>query len=488
MGDQNTILNEAEVRHVLKRTIFGPSAKDWKKARNLPGLTRGDAADYVLGLKRKTLKLKGNGLEDLHNSWVKHLTKGKTPFLDKLVLFWHDHFSVAASAVNNTDATVQHMRNHYDLALGNFKDYVKAINKDPAMMIFLNTLQNNKDIPNENYGRELCELFTLGVFDLNGVANYLQDDIVQISRAFTGWRLDDGVAYLRASQHDTEAEFPARGPKALFDNAHGFGVGGASFTTGGEGENEIDEVIDILFAHLDSDGENTVARRTAFRLLEFFAYAAPDKTIVDEVLTASNFATTWDIQALVRAIFVHDVFFETMAEPPFSAATKKSVKWPIDYAISTLRIIKMKPKKRWLVIPGGSWSTMFTHLSNMGQIIGDPPSVFGWNWEAGWISSSTLLARYTFARDIVAAREGGRFRPDKLIDTDLTDPNEIADAVLAALGVAGQFTTAEHDELIDYLTDNGVNLSLDLDDDDTRNIKLHGVFAMVMQSPAYQLH
>ena len=78
----------------------------------------------------------------------------------------------------------------------------------------------------------------------------------EIARAFTGWRLeDDGTAYLKTNQHDYESEFPQRGPKAIFDNAHGFGPGGASFTTQGEGENEIDVVIDILFDHEDSDGQ-----------------------------------------------------------------------------------------------------------------------------------------------------------------------------------------------------------------------------------------
>lgn len=488
MGDQNTIINEADISHILRRTTFGPTPKDLNKAIKLDGDTRGEAADYVLGFKRKVLKLRGYGVEELHNRWAKHLLKGKTPLLDKTVLFWHDHFSVATSVVDWSDATIQHVKLHYTQALGNFKDYVKAINKDPAMMLYLNTQQNEKAIPNENYARELCELFTIGVTDLNGVDNYTQDDVVQIARAFTGWRIGDPEAYLDGDDHDTTAEFPARGPKTLFANAHGFGVGGASFTVGGEGENEIDEVIDILFSHLDSDGENTVARRTAFRMLEFFAYANPDKTIVDEVVAASNFAITWDIEALVRAILVHDAFYETMEEPPFTTATKKSVKWPIDYAISTLRITRLKPKKRWMSIPGGSWITLFDHLSNMGQIIGEPPSVFGWNWEAGWISSSTLLARYTFARDIISARGGGGFRPDKLVDTSLTDPDEIADAVLAVLGVSGQFSSAERDELIDYLTDEGANPTLDLGDYNTRHTKLHGIFAMVMQSPAYQLN
>jgi hypothetical protein len=124
----------------------------------------------------------------------------------------------------------------------------------------------------------------------------------------------------------------------------------------------------------------------------------------------------------------------------------------------------------------------------MGQTIGEPPSVFGWEWEAGWVSSSTLLARYSFARDIVNARSSGRFKPEKLIDSDLTDPDLIVDAVLDVLGLGGQLDAIERDALVEYLTDSGANSSIDLDDYDVRNTKLHGLFALAMQSPAYQLH
>jgi uncharacterized protein (DUF1800 family) len=276
---------------------------------------------------------------------------------------------------------------------------------------------------------------------------------VQIARAFTGWRIDEemGLAYLKEGQHDYMSNFPSRGPKVLFDNAYGFPLGGASFTTGGEGENEIDEVIDILFAHTDSDGQNTVARRIVNRLIEFFCYANPDKTIVDDIIANSAFDTTWNIEQVVREIIVHDVFYETMAPAP-------------------------------------EFRTMQEHGLNMGQLIGEPPSVFGWNLEEGWISSSTLLARYEFARDLINARTKGRFKAKRVVDTDLTDPGEIADAVTDALGVTTQFTAAERAELIDYLTDEGSVSSLDLDNEDVLNTKLHGAFSLVMESAAFQLH
>ena len=98
-----------------------------------------------------------------------------------------------------------------------------------------------------------------------------------------------------------------------------------------------------------------------------------------------------------------------------------------------------------------------------------------------------MLARYTFLRDIADYRGGGRFKPEKIIDNDLTDPGQIADAVIEVLGLTGQFTNAARTEIVEYLSDNGAVSSLDLNDYDVRNTKLHGVFALVMQSPAFQL-
>ena len=149
----------------------------------------------------------------------------------------------------------------------------------------------------------------------------------------------------------------------------------------------------------------------------------------------------------------------------------------------------MKPKGKFYQIRGGSFSSILDHLTNMGQMIGDPPSVFGWDWEGGWVSSATLLARFNFARDLTSARDGGgSFRPEKLIDLSLSDPGDIVDAAAAVLGLQDHLKAADKTNLQVYLTDNGANPTLDLNDFDTRNEKLNGLFALLMQSPAYQLH
>jgi len=488
MGDQNTILSEGEARHLLRRSGLSATRKELATSGVL-GLSRGAAADRLLGYKVKTFKPPGNDQRKQHDSYMRYLLVTKTPVQEKLALFWHDHFAtgIAKLLASNFDQATKLMASQNKLlrtlAKGDMKAFVKAIGRDSAMIEFLDTVRNDKAIPNENYARELLELFTLGVFDSGGNENYTQADIVQIARAFTGWRYGRNLKpFLDGNQHDTSAEFfTERGPKRIFET-RGQIAGGAVFDANGEGEPEIDTVVDIIFTHRDTDGANTVARRTARRLLEFYVGPDPDLSVIDTVIAESGFDATFNIQALLRAIFCNDAFYEP--GQPFGAGVTKSVKWPVDFAIGSMRMLGMKFAGSNKYIPGGSFTGIINQMESMGQILLDPPSVFGWEWETSWLSSSTLLARYNFARDIVASRGGGRFRPDKLVDFSLTDPGLIVDEVLDALHVAHNFTAADKQICVDYLTDSGPP---DLEDFNYVNEKLHGLFELVMKSPGYQV-
>src|SRR6185369_13586922 len=303
MGDANSVLSAAEARHLLKRTGFGATPAAVAKILKR-GDTRGAAADRLLKFNPKKFQPGGSGkdpsMRESHDKWISFMIASKFPLQEKLVLFWHDHFATSNAKVQSTRLMAQQNLLIRLFCKGNFRDFVKAMNKNPAMMEFLDTVRNRRHVPNENYARELQELFTLGVVDTAGNPNYTQDDIVQIARAFTGWRYDDktATAFLDIDRHDMTADFPERGPKVIYTTVGGFGPSGRSFTVNGEGEPEIDSVIDIIFAHRDSDGKGTVARRTARRLLEYFAHASPDTSVVDDVVMASSFETTWDIGAL----------------------------------------------------------------------------------------------------------------------------------------------------------------------------------------------
>jgi uncharacterized protein (DUF1800 family) len=492
---ESTALTLGDARHVLRRTGFGASLDDAQTLLDRYP-TRGAAADHLLDFQPSRFKPGGRFIEDIHNRWVKYMVKSKHQLQEKLVLFWHDHFSTSYDKVANVDQMAFQNRLLRSFCQGNFKAFVKAINKDPAMMEFLDTVRNDKDQPNENYPRELQELFTLGVKDPLGNPNYEQEDIVQIARAFSGWDYDNkGVAYLKDYDHDKgdaiEGWNPPRGPKVIYKNRGGFNdPNGQSFDQGSNYIQEIDRVIDIIFTHTyGPSGRSTVADYIAQKLITYFAHPSPDPSFVQQVVDQSGFASSFELTPLLKAIFVHDDFYLSTAPP--AAGTKKSVKWPIDYVVSTLRMLGMKLKGKSQVVGGGSEDNIRDQLGNMGQLLFEPPSVFGWDWETSWLSSSTLLARYGFARDLTAARDGGgtSFRADKLIDLSLTNPGDIVDAVTMLLGVDDQIGSAERDALIDYLTDGaGPGASVDLSDTTLRDRKLNGLVATVLQSPIYQLH
>lgn len=494
MGDENTVLDSSAARHFLRRTGFGALPEEISE---FTGLTRGQAADLRLGFKRSRRNPgSGKDLYKVQDRYMKLLLRRSSPGLqEKLVLFWHDHFATNNAGVGDPKLmSLQNRLLRYHCK-GNLKEFVREIGRDVAMVEFLDTQQNHKTEPNENYARELLELFTLGVHDFAGNENYRQSDIVQIARAFSGWRYvpKKYKLYFDSTQHDYVVEFPGRGPKTIFTEVGGFGPAGRAFDDLGEGEPEIDRVVDIVFDHTDTDGENTVARRTAQRLLECFGhggYADPltAQPVVDAVVAESNFDVDFEIEPLVRAILVNDAFYETNTAAPHGPTTKRSVKWPIDFVVSTLRMLEIKPKKNrvW----GGTFTTLREHASRMGQSLMEPPSVFGWDWENGWVTTGSTLARCAFARDLCTTRTGSKattLRATDFIDPGLTDPGDIVDAATDRLGLTDQISAPERTALIDYLTTEG-GPPLDLSDEDFVDRKLNGLFGLLLQSPAYQVH
>jgi uncharacterized protein (DUF1800 family) len=487
MGNATTLLTEAETRHLMRRAGFGATTKELAKLVKR-GHTRGELVDKLLKYKPKAIKA-SRDMREVTDRWLETMLKTKTPLLEKLTLFWHDHFATANSTVQDARQMAGQNALLRQMSKGNFREFLKRINKDPAMMDFLDTVRNRKKTPNENYARELLELFTVGVEDETGAPNYDQEDIVQLARAFTGWRLDDkGVAVFRESGHDFNAEYPERGPKVVFKTRGMFGPAGVDLAGLGEGAIEIDYAIDAILAHRDSQGQSTVGRRITRRLFEYFAWAAPPTALVDELLAASGFAATWDIAALVRTILVHDAFYESA----IPGGATRSVKWPVDYVVSTLRLLGVRPKRRrhaGLALEDSD--ALRDHLDDMGQRLFDPPSVFGWDWESAWVSSATLLARFRFARDVAAARVKGKqgFHPEKLMPKGLQAPADILAAASGLLGLGDRLGPEDQAVLLDYLTDGGTRVTLDLANDvDLRERKLHGLFALLLQSPAYQLH
>src|SRR6185436_3841423 len=156
MGNANSVLTESEARHLMRRAGFGISTKDLAKLVKR-GLTRGQLVDNLMKYKPKGLKA-DDSMDEVYDRWLDLMLKTKTPLLEKLTLFWHDHFSTANDTVGNAEWMTRQNNLIRQMGKGNFGVFLNAMHRDPAMMDFLDTVRSRKKAPNENYPRELLEL------------------------------------------------------------------------------------------------------------------------------------------------------------------------------------------------------------------------------------------------------------------------------------------------------------------------------------------
>jgi uncharacterized protein (DUF1800 family) len=458
------VWNDENAAHLVSRAGFGANDSDVRKFVRY-GQTR--AVDILLGSRPSAATGPGKADDDpedlaaLRVWWVKRMVKANTNRVhEKMALFWHDHFSNNVTVVKNNRWMAIQNRTFRLHGLGSFHTLVHEITKDPAMLEFLDGNRNRAGRPNENYGRELMELFTLGVSDVNGVENYTQNDVVAIARCLTGFVIQGEAGVFDPSRFDG-------GSKTLFQGKSyqatgNIGVEDASGNLLPPAQN----VIDILLTHRDSDGALTIPRFLAKKLWEYFAYPAPSKTLLDEV-TVTFIANGFVIADLLRAIFNHDEFYS-------AAAKTSSVKNPCEYAIHAIRAFKGKTNA----------STLPDHLEAMGMALFDPPNVNGWQNGLPWLSSGQFLSRLEFAQALAAGRDSAlRITPTRLIDTHATSAGQVVDALLGRLGIASHVPTGARQALVDYF-EGATNFT----DRTLIEKKVRGAVALLLALPEAHLH
>lgn len=280
------------------------------------------------------------------NWWLKRMTNAPYPLQEKLTLFWHGHFTTSARDERSAAAMWQQNETLRRNAAGNFRTFVRQISRDPAMLDYLNNQQNRKQHPNENYARELMELFTLGI------GNYTENDIKEAARAFTGWGHDGDNFAFRRNEHDY-------GPKTFM---------------GRTGQYDGDEIIDIILQH------RACAPYIAQRLLTFFVQDEPDPAVCQSLgmlLKDSNY----DLRPVLQTIFTSKLFYS-------SNVIGAQIKSPIQLVIGTQRLLEVEPPNQTPVLVA---------LEQMGQVPFAPPNVKGWPGGRMWVNTSTLFVRYNTA-------------------------------------------------------------------------------------------
>jgi uncharacterized protein (DUF1800 family) len=290
---------------------------------------------------------------ELRNWWVEEMLVTDQPLTERMVLFWHNHFTSSMMKVRYPPALFRQNALFRRHALGNFATLLREVARDPAMLIYLDGMRSVARQPNENFGRELLELFTLGE------GHYGEADIKAAARAFTGWSVDreTGMFVEHPQQHDD-------GEKTFLGQSGRFGG---------------DDIVAILLK------QPRTAETIVEKLWREFVSLKPDPAAVKRL--AAAFRADYQLKPLLRSILLSAEF----RDPANRGALIKS---PIDLIVGTVRVLGLPvPEKTQLV----------RMMQGLGQSPFDPPNVKGWPGGESWVTTYTLLLRQQFLRRIVEA-------------------------------------------------------------------------------------
>ena len=303
--------------------------------------------------QQKEQKTQRDEAQALGQWWVQRMAASTTPFRERLALFWHDHFATSVQKVKLPELMYDQNNIFRTKGAGNFETLSQAVAKDPAMLIWLDSNQNRKQSPNENFARELFELFTLGI------GNYTEADIKDAARAFTGWQ------YVRARDTFTVAA-----------NLHDTGAKTVLGQTGNLGGEDVVR----LATHAPAGA--------SFMAAKLFSRFARPVGVGDPVVKdlAAGFAQDLDVGKLVRAMVRH---------PEFTSAASRTglVKEPIVYVAGTLRALNLRANAQGVGV--------VATLNSLGQAPFAPPNVGGWPQNGYWLTTSFALTRLRFASSVV---------------------------------------------------------------------------------------
>jgi uncharacterized protein (DUF1800 family) len=291
--------------------------------------------------------------------WFRRMANTGSPLREKMTLFWHDHFATSIQKVKQPALMLKQNELFRSHAFCSFKDLTQAILLDPAMMLYLDTRSSRKGMPNENFAREVMELFTLGE------GNYTEQDIREAARAFTGYDLNRLTGRVNHSTRQWDDS-----PKTVFGKTGPFDGG---------------DVINLIF---DKPG---VAPFMAEKIWRFFVYDDPSPRAI-EALAGTFRNSGYRLQPLLREIFMSQEFYS-------EAAIRSQIKSPLQFIIQLLKQLEIDTPPTGFPIMA---------QQQLGQVLFMPPNVAGWDWGQAWINTNTLLTRYNLAGFITkGADEGG---------------------------------------------------------------------------------
>jgi uncharacterized protein (DUF1800 family) len=409
-----------------------------------------DAAEAVLAQYAPQFDLNnavtvGAGLQMIQAGWLIRMLSTSRPLVEKLTLFWHGHFATAISKVKDPAAMLAQNNLFRSRGMGKFRDLLLAVSQDPAMLFWLDSNTNRRGHPNENYARELMELFTMGI------GHYTETDVQEAARAFTGWfvaRVGNqlGSFKFRPELHDYD-------PKKVLEQT---------------GDWNGNDIVDILAVRPET------AEFISRKLWAWFIHDHPTDADIKS-LVQLYLAKDTEIRPLVEAILKHPAFTS-------DDAYLAQVKSPVEFGVGALRALpgSFNP----FVLPA--------MLRQMGQELFNPPNVKGWDGGMDWISTTTLLARVNFANGVTSARGTGTGKQNLgagintsalLSGSNVTTAAELVDLLAARLGPV-PINEGSKAEMAAYVGAPGGLSTLTLAQLDT---KVRGLVHLIMGTAEYQM-
>lgn len=333
--------------------------------------------------------------DNLIEWWVGRMLSTTRPLQEKMTLFWHGHFATAIQKVANPVLMYNQNQLFRVNSMGRFDDLLGAVYKDPAMLIWLDGRRNTAAAPNENYGREVMELFTLGH------GNYTEDDVHANARAYTGWTLDASQqAVFRPRLHDNSI-------KTLLGETGNWGA---------------DDSVRILASH------PATGPFLAGKLWTFFASDNPPSAVVKK-MAGVYYSSNHSIREMVRAMLSSSEFYS-------AAAKTGHIKSPTEFVVTAINQLGLE---------GTDLSLVPRALTSLGQELFNPPNVGGWQGGPSWINPTTMLQRFNFASALTgdARRAGGFLDAQRLVSQSKAKTmSQLTSYITGVLGLSPGGSTA----------------------------------------------
>jgi hypothetical protein len=408
----------ALMAHLMRRAGFG-AGRDELEARVAKGYeatveellhpeTQEPVDAYSL-MRYQPAALLPGGQPPMGNvNWMYYLVNTKRPLEEKMALFWHHVFATGNAKVDNYDQLLEQIKLFRDMGMGNYRDLLVELAKNPSMIFWLDNNENHGNAVNENWGRELLELFSMGV------GNYTEKDVREASRAFTGWTFETKIPRLPYGRFPWKFEYR---PEDHDDGEKEF--------LGHRGRFNGEDIINIVVQ------QPACARFVVRHLYNFFVADEPqvpawsieeprDPKALDTLTTAFRDSKN-DIRSVLRVLFNSDFF---------KNARFQHMKSPAEVVVGTLRLVG------GYEIPRPGYGELSMQPSYMGQDLLNPPSVEGWHTGKEWINSGSLMARINFVAELIGdpSLPGVRAIINRIKAKGTLSPEQLVDGCLDLLG------------------------------------------------------